>query len=97
MLRSPAGVAHDNRIYWQSGKPYYDPARITAPTLIVVAEWDGLNPPSGAQAIFNKLPSAPDKRLVVIGEGTHLVTLEKNRMHLFREVQLFLDRTRLTN
>jgi hypothetical protein len=31
---------------------------------------------------------------VVIGEGTHTVMLERNRMHLFREVQLFLDEGR---
>jgi hypothetical protein len=28
---------------------------------------------------------------VIIGEGTHSVLMEKNRMQLFREVQLFLD------
>jgi hypothetical protein len=33
----------------------------------------------------------PYKRFVEIGEGTHSVLLEKNRMQLFREVQLFLD------
>jgi hypothetical protein len=27
----------------------------------------------------------------VIGEGTHGVMMEKNRMQLFREVQLFLE------
>ncbi len=97
VLRSPAGTAHDNRTYWQAGKPYYDPARIKPPTLVIVAEWDGLTPPEGAQAMFRKLPSGPDKRLVVIGEGTHLLLLEKNRMQLFREVQLFLDKVRLTN
>jgi hypothetical protein len=28
---------------------------------------------------------------VVIGEGTHTVALEKNRMHLINQVQSFLD------
>jgi hypothetical protein len=28
---------------------------------------------------------------VEIGEGTHTVIMDKNRMQLFREVQLFLD------
>ena len=32
-----------------------------------------------------------NKRLVYTGQGTHLLFLEKNRMNLFREVQLFLD------
>jgi pimeloyl-ACP methyl ester carboxylesterase len=91
VLRSPAGVFQDQRNYWQAGKPYYDPARIKVPTLVIVAEWDGLNPPEGAQAVFRKLPSGPDKRLIVLGEGTHFVLLEKNRIQLFREVQLFLD------
>jgi len=27
----------------------------------------------------------------VIGEGTHTIILEKNRLQLFREVQLFLE------
>jgi hypothetical protein len=31
------------------------------------------------------------KRLVEIGEGTHFLMLERNRMQLFHEVQLFLD------
>jgi hypothetical protein len=48
----------------------------------------------GAQAVFGKLSNAPYKRLVQIGEGTHVIFLEKNRMHLFREVQLFLDEER---
>ena len=30
----------------------------------------------------------------VIGEGTHTVVMERNRMHLFREVQLFMDDAR---
>jgi pimeloyl-ACP methyl ester carboxylesterase len=97
VLRSPAGVRQDSRDYWEAGKPYYDPSRIKVPTLVVVAEWDGLNPPEQAQALFHKLPSGPDKRLVEIGEGTHFVMLEKNRMQLFREVQVFLGQVRRPN
>jgi pimeloyl-ACP methyl ester carboxylesterase len=97
VLRSPAGGFQDQRNYWQAGKPFYEPNRIKVPTLVIAAEWDGLNPPEGALAVFRRLPTGPDKRLVVIGEGTHFVMLEKNRMRLFREVQLFLDKARLTN
>jgi pimeloyl-ACP methyl ester carboxylesterase len=97
VMRSPAGGFLDQRNYWQAGKPFYNPNRIGVPALVVVAEWDGLNPPEGAQEVFRRLPSGPDKRLVMIGEGTHLVMMEKNRLQLFREVQLFLDRARLTN
>ena len=91
MLRSPAGVFQDIRIYWDAGKPYYNPERIKNPTLLVVAEWDQAAPSQGAQALFHKLPSGPNKRFVEIGEGTHIVMREKNRMQLFQEVQFFLD------
>ena len=33
----------------------------------------------------------PYKRYVEIGEGTHTVIMEKNRMELFQAVQQFLD------
>jgi pimeloyl-ACP methyl ester carboxylesterase len=92
VLRSPAGVFQDRQEFWRRGKPYYDPRRITAPTLIVVAEWDRATPIEGAQELFRQLPSGRDKRLVEIGEGTHLLMLERNRMQLFEEVQHFLDK-----
>jgi len=64
------------------------------PTLVILAEWDADTPPYMAQAVFAELRNAPVKRLVVIGEGTHGVALEKNRLQLFREVQLFLKEPR---
>jgi pimeloyl-ACP methyl ester carboxylesterase len=94
VLRSPAGVFQDNRNYWDAGKTYYDPARIKVSTLVVVAEWDQVTPSQGAQALFHELPSGPNKRLVEIGEGTHIVMLEKNRLQLFQEVQSFLESAR---
>jgi len=39
---------------------------------------------------FVKLTNAPYKRFVEIGEGTHTIILEKNRMQFFREVMNFL-------
>ncbi len=42
-------------------------------------------------AYFAQLMNAPYKRAVQIGEGTHSILMEKNRMQLFREVQNFLD------
>ncbi len=44
-----------------------------------------------AQALFPLLTNAASKRYIVIGEGTHTVIMEKNRMQLFKETQLFLD------
>jgi pimeloyl-ACP methyl ester carboxylesterase len=91
LLRAPNGVIRDLREYWLADKPAYDPSRITAPTLIAVAEWDQDTPLYMAQAVFSKLSNAPWRRLVTIGEGTHTVVMERNRSQLFREVQLFLD------
>jgi pimeloyl-ACP methyl ester carboxylesterase len=90
-VRAPNGVVLDTREYWSAGKALYDPANIRVPTMLVLAEWDADTPLYMAQALFPKLVNAEPKRLVVIGEGTHSVMMEKNRMQLFREVQLFLD------
>lgn len=94
VVRAPNGVIEDGRKYWSAGKPYYDPSSITVPTLLILAEWDADTPFYMAQAVFAKLTNVPRKRLVLIGEGTHAVALEKNRMQLFREVQLFLEEAR---
>src|SRR4030095_16313507 len=95
VVRTPNGTVQDTREYWLAGKPLWEPSEVKAPTLIVVGEWDALL--TGAQAVFGKLTNTHYKRLVQIGEGTHLVFLEKTRMHLFREVQLFFDEPRSAN
>jgi pimeloyl-ACP methyl ester carboxylesterase len=97
VVRTPNGTVQDTREYWFAGNPLWEPSAIKAPTFLVLAEWDGATPVPGAQAVFGKLTNTPSKRLVQIGEGTHLVFLEKNRLHLFREGQLFLDEPRSAN
>lgn len=94
VVRAPNGIIEDLRKYWMAGKPYYDAASITVPTLVIVANLDADTPPYMAQAVFAGLKNAPLRRLVTIGEGTHAVALEKNRHQLFREVQLFLEEPR---
>jgi pimeloyl-ACP methyl ester carboxylesterase len=91
VLRAPNGIIEDFRKYWRAGKPYYNPSEIMVPTLVVLAEWDMDTPPYMAQEVFKNLSKAPTKRLVMIGEGTHFVCIEKNRWQLFREIQLFLE------
>jgi pimeloyl-ACP methyl ester carboxylesterase len=90
-LRAPNGVTHDISNSWSSGKALFDPVNITVPTILVVAEWDQLTKPYMAQTLFPLLTSAPQKRLVVAGEGTHNLMLEKNRMTLISEVQKFFE------
>jgi pimeloyl-ACP methyl ester carboxylesterase len=91
LLRAPNGVVHDVRNYWMQGKTTWNPADIRVPTLIIGGNWDRDTPPSMAQSVLEHLTQAPLQRRVEIGEATHTVIMEKNRMQLFREVQLFLE------
>jgi pimeloyl-ACP methyl ester carboxylesterase len=91
VIRTPNGIYADDRDYWTAGRPLWEPSEIAVPTLVVVGDWDGVTPPARAQAVFGKLVNAPQRRLVQIGEATHFVLLEKNRLQLYREVQTFLD------
>ena len=91
VIRAPNGVIQDGLEYFGAGKPYYDPAKITVPTLLVHAEWDRDTPPYMAQTLFPLLVNAPGKRYVQLAEGTHTIVMEKNRIKLFEAVQAFLD------
>ena len=90
VLRAPNGVLQDLRTYWVAGKAQYDPGDIKVPTLIIHAEWDADLPSDQARGYFAKLTDAPYKRFVELGEGTHTVMMEKNRMQFFHEVMNFL-------
>ena len=84
-------MLQDFRTYWIAGKAQYDPADIRVPTLLIHAEWDADLPSDQARGYFAKLTNAPYKRYVEIGEGTHSIMMEKNRMQFFREIMNFLD------
>jgi pimeloyl-ACP methyl ester carboxylesterase len=90
-LRAPNGVAQDGDEFFGAGKPYYDPAKVTVPTLLVHAEWDHDTPPYMAQTLFPLLVNAHGKRYVQLPEGTHHIMMERNRLMLFDAVQAFLD------
>ena len=90
-LRAANGVRAEFANYWGAGKPFYDPGKIAVPTLLIHAEWDADLPTYMTNAYFAKLTDAPYKRLVQLGEGTHTVMLEKNRMQFFHEILGFLD------
>jgi pimeloyl-ACP methyl ester carboxylesterase len=91
VLRAPNGVVQDGLEFFGAGKAYYDPAKITVPTLLVGAEWDRDTPPYMAQTLFPLLVNSPAKRYVMLAEGTHTIVMEKNRLELFKAVQAFLD------
>src|SRR5436190_689902 len=91
VVRAPNGVVQDGTEFFGAGKPYYDPAKITVPTLLVGAEWDRDTPPYMAQTLFPLLVNSPGKRYVALAEGTHTIIMERNRLKLFEAVQAFLD------
>jgi pimeloyl-ACP methyl ester carboxylesterase len=91
VIRAPNGVLQDGAEFWGAGKPAYDPAKITAPTLLVHGEWDRDTPPYMAQTLFPLLVNAPGKRYVQLAEGTHTIVMERTRFALFEAVQAFLD------
>jgi pimeloyl-ACP methyl ester carboxylesterase len=90
-LRAPNGVIEDLRHAWGEGHPTYDPAQVAAPTLIVQGEWDHDTPPAMARALFGKLSHAAWKQYTLLGEGTHTMLLERNRIHLYEAVEDFLE------
>ena len=90
VLRASNGVIEEFTNYWLAGKQYYDPGKIEAPTLLIHAEWDADLPSYMAQAYFKQLTHTPYKRFIELGEGTHTVMLERNRMAFFREILHFL-------
>lgn len=91
VLRVPNGPLADVLESYEARRMLYDPVRITAPTLLVVAEWDQITPPYMAQTIFPQMVNSPGKRLVVLAEGTHAIFMERNRGALFQAVQVFLE------
>lgn len=87
-VRIPSGPQADIIDAW-SGRLAYDPARITAPTLIVRGEWDSLTNDADAAWLLACLGCAR-KRDVKIPEGTHLMHLERGRKDLLEAVGVFL-------
>ena len=92
-LRAPNGVIQDSQEFFAAAppKPYWDPEKLVAPTLLVLGEWDRDTPPYMAQTLFPLLRNAAWKRLAILSEGTHTMLMEKNRVLLFRTVQQFLE------
>ncbi len=91
VLRAPNGVVRDSRDYWSAGRAIYDPAGIVAPTMIAVGEWDHDTPPALGLKLFSLLANAREKRFALLGETTHTALMERNRLALFEQVQLFLE------
>lgn len=90
IVRAPAGVIQDVRSFWAAGRPFYEPGRITAPVLLLHAEWDLDVPLRAMAALFQRLTAARYRRWVEIGEGTHMVVMERNRWQVLHAILGFL-------
>jgi pimeloyl-ACP methyl ester carboxylesterase len=91
LMRAVNGPILDIREYWAAGKALYDASAIRVPVLLVHAEWDRDVPISSAQDLFLSLKHARYRRWVEIGEGTHMILLEKNRLQAFDAINQFLS------
>jgi alpha-beta hydrolase superfamily lysophospholipase len=77
-----------------SGRFPYDPGAITAPTLVVMGEWDAIATYPGAEWLLHALRQAKTRRLVVLGHGSHTIQFETERNELYRTVADFLGERR---
>jgi pimeloyl-ACP methyl ester carboxylesterase len=70
--------------------PLVDPARVTAPVLLLSGEHDGNGTLDDLYDFFRALPNG-DKQLVVLPRIAHSVTYSKNRHLFWHAVAQFLD------
>ncbi|MBL6689033.1 MAG: alpha/beta hydrolase [Pseudomonadales bacterium] len=89
VLRAPTGVQKDFLHCSTSGEPWYDPSLIQAPTQIVVGALDRETTPAQGSEVFQRLTGAAEKRMTVIGGGTHSLLLENQRAALYDVVSSF--------
>ncbi len=88
-VKVPTGLIRDVIAAW-NGRLVYDPALITAPTLIIYGEWDGVTTDEDALWLYGGLKNARSRHMVRLPEGTHRMHLEENRGALYRAVENFL-------
>jgi pimeloyl-ACP methyl ester carboxylesterase len=90
-ILAPSGAIQDIREYWAAGRPFYDPGEIRVPVLLVHAEWDVDVTFDTTRDFFSRLTKAPYRRWIEIGQGTHMVVLEKNRWQAVNSIVEFLS------
>ena len=88
-VRFPSGRDADAADAWAGSLPY-DPAKVTAPVLIIRGEWDPITTDADARRLFDALSAAPVKHDVKISRATHVMQFESARSQLYDEVAMFL-------
>lgn len=91
VYRGPCGWYQIAEEYLQAQKPFfYDPANIKNPVLLLVGEWDNLNPAAGCETLFEALTNTPERRIARVQTGTHYMHREKVAHWVIREIVNFL-------
>jgi alpha-beta hydrolase superfamily lysophospholipase len=88
-VRAPTGFQADTAAI-ASGRYPFDPQAIKVPTLLVMGEMDEIATFAGAQWLLKSLRQAPERRLVIIGRGSHTIQFEAERGQLYRVFSDFL-------
>ncbi|MGQ0683994.1 alpha/beta fold hydrolase [Bradyrhizobium sp.] len=89
-FRSPAGALAD-LIQIFNGKPLYDPARISTPTLLVRGADDTTSTDADSKNLLRLIASA-SKDYQVITPGSHFLCVERNRQELYDRIAAFFER-----
>ncbi|MEI9481329.1 alpha/beta hydrolase [Enterobacter cancerogenus] len=92
-IRAPGGAIQDVRENWLANRPLYNPSAITAPVLLLLAEWDQDVRVDMMQDLFNRFDNAAHRRSIEIGGGTHMILMEPGRWQAFEEIINFLTST----
>jgi alpha-beta hydrolase superfamily lysophospholipase len=70
--------------------PVVDPARVTAPVLMVRGEHDGIATEEDLLEFYRRLPTA-DKQFIVLAGAAHAVALGYTRQQLWHVMRAFLE------
>ncbi|WP_395403003.1 alpha/beta hydrolase [Pseudoduganella sp. UC29_106] len=90
-VRFPSGPSADADDL-RHGQPYYDPARIKAPALLVRGEWDAWPNDEDYRQLKARMTGAASTEYVIIPRGTHVMHLEAAHTQLKQAVENFLER-----
>jgi pimeloyl-ACP methyl ester carboxylesterase len=91
-FRSPTGALAD-LVSIFNGRPLYDPAKITMPTLLIRGANDTTSTHTDSERLLSALAS-PGKEYRVITPGSHFLCVEKNRTELYDGLNRFLETDR---
>jgi len=90
-LRAPSGAVADVREHWTAGRPLYDPAAVTTPTLILRGSWDVDVRRDMALDLVDRLTGARDRAYIEVAGGTHMMLMEPARKTAIGQIVSYLD------